>query len=168
MLALVALTAAGFLLQGIALLIIAGRVKSAVAQTQKVLGDVERRTSHLMLQAGGLIESLRPLSETARSLSDSVGQIMETARRRADAIDSFLEEVTGTIKVQAGKLDYVVSDTVQKFEETTAAIQREVLVPAMEVSSLIKGIRTGFDYFFSSGKRGRATAAVPQDEELFI
>jgi len=73
--------------------------------------------------------------------------------------------------MQASKLDFVVTDTVQKFEQTTAGIQRDVLVPAMEIASLIKGIRTGFDYLFSKkrDKREKEEAgAFSQDEEMFI
>ncbi len=171
MLVLVAITAIGFLLQGIALLMIASRVKSSVTHTERVLNALERRGNQLMLQVSGLVDSLRPLSSVAKSVSDNVGEIVEIARRRTSEIDSFVQEITETVKVQANKLDYVVSDTVQKFEQTTAAIQRDVLVPAMEIASLIKGIRTGFDYFFSKKrdkKAGEEVKTFAQDEEMFI
>ncbi|HEY3131810.1 MAG TPA: hypothetical protein VGL91_20310 [Acidobacteriota bacterium] len=171
MLALVALTAVAFLLQGIALLTIASRLKSSMMQTERVLNALERRGNQLMLQVSGLVDSLRPLSGVAKSVSDNVGEIVEIARRRAGEIDSFVQEMTETVKMQASKLDYVVTDTVQKFEQTTAGIQRDVLVPAMEIASLIKGIRTGFDYLFSKKrdkKEKEGTGTFSQDEEMFI
>ena len=166
LLVLMVLTAA-FLLQGIAVWMMASRLKTAVTRGQKALDNLERRTGQLMAQASAFVEVLRPIGEVARSVGDNVGQIVGTAKRRADQIDVFLEEVTGTIRSQADKLDYAVTDTVQKFEATTAAIQRDVLLPIMEISSVIKGLRTGFDYLFSK-RRERDAAPVPQDEEMFI
>lgn len=167
MLILVAVTAIGFLLQGIALLMIASRVKSSMARSQRVLNDLERRGNHLLLQLGALVESLKPLGNVATLVSENVAEIMEVARRRTNEIDSFLQEITETVKLQATKLDYVVTDTVQKFEQTTAIIQRDVLVPAMEIVSLIKGIRAGFDYLFSK-KKDKDVRTLSQDEEMFI
>lgn len=168
MLVLVAVTAAGFLLQGIALLLIATRIKATTTRTQKVLNDLERRGNQLMLQANVLLESLKPLAGVAKSVSANVTEIVEIARRRTSEIDAFVQEIMETVKVQANKLDYVVTDTVQKFEQTTASIQRDVLVPTMEIASLIKGIRTGFDFFFSKKKDRSEVGTQAQDEEMFI
>ncbi|MBI2821269.1 MAG: hypothetical protein HYX74_03500 [Acidobacteria bacterium] len=165
LLVLVALTATGFILQGIALLLIASRLKTVIARRQKMLAELEQRANQIMTQMSALLDSLRPLNVAARSISDTVGEIVEVARHRTNDIDSFLEEMTQTAKSQAGKLDQVVTDTVQKFEETTATLQRDVLLPAMELSSLIKGIRAGFEYLFS---RKKEKGTVPQDEEMFI
>ena len=167
MMVLVGLTAAGFLLQGIALFMIAGRVKEAAARSQKAIQDTERKVAELAVHASGLLESLKPVAAVARTISGNVEEIMAMARRRTAEIDAFLEEVTATLKSQADKLDYVVSDTVQKFEETTATIQRDVLAPATEISSVIKGIRTGVGYLFSR-KADRGATAVPQEDEMFI
>jgi ABC-type transporter Mla subunit MlaD len=168
MLVLVALTAAGFVLQGIALLLIATRIKATTTRTQKVLSDLERRGNQLMLQANVLLESLKPLAGVAKSVGANVTEIVEIARRRTGELDALVQEIMETVKVQTNKLDYVVTDTVQKFEQTTASIQRDVLVPTMEIASLIKGIRTGFDFFFSKKKDRSEVGAQAQDEEMFI
>jgi hypothetical protein len=168
MLVLIAFTAAGFLLQGIALLLIATRIKATTTRTQKVLSDLERRGNQLMLQANVLLESLKPLAGVAKSVSINVTEIVEIARRRTSELDAFVQDIMETVKVQANKLDYVVTDTVQKFEQTTASIQRDVLIPTMEIASLIKGIRTGFDFFFSKKKDRSEAGTQAQDEEMFI
>lgn len=167
MLILVALTAGGFLLQGIALLMIARRFKAAATRRQKVLDDLERRADQLMAQAGLLFDSLKPLSVAAKSVSENVSEMVEIARRRTDEIDSFLQEVTEAVRCQAGKVDYIVTDTVQKFEQISSTIQRDILAPAMEIASIVRGIRTGFDYLFSR-KRSTHLRPVSQDEEMFI
>jgi len=167
MLILVAVTATGFLLQGIALFLVARRIGAVTTRLNKLTEDLERRANHLLSQAGGLLESLKPLSRVSQTVSNNVVEIAEIARRRAQALDTFVQEMTEAVKLQAAKLDYVVTDTVQKFEETTASIQRDVLVPAMEISSFIKGVRSGFDYLFSR-KKDRMDARIPEDEEMFI
>jgi ABC-type transporter Mla subunit MlaD len=167
MLILVAVTATGFVLQGIALFLIARRIGLVTTRVQKLTDDLERRANHLISQAGSLLESLRPLGRVSQTVSNNISEIVEIARLRAKKLDSFVQEITETVKVQATKLDYVVTDTVQKFEETTASIQRDVLVPAMEISSFIKAVRSGFDYLFSR-RRDRMDARSAEDEEMFI
>ena len=167
LLVLVGVTAIGFVLQGIALWSLASRLKAAIVRGQKTVDEIERRAHQLMEQAGSLVDALKPLKESARTVSDNVEQIMAITRRRADQIDVFLGDVTETLRSQADKLDDAVTDTVKKFEETTATIQRDILLPVMEISSLVKGVRTGLDYLFSR-KRERQPEAIPEDEEMFI
>ena len=166
LLILVGVTAAGFILQGIALWSIASRLKAMAARGQKAADDLDRRVNQLFQQAGSLLQALEPLKESAKTVSDSVEQIVGITRRRADQIDSFLGEVTQSLRSQADKLDYAVTDTVKKFEQTTAAIQRDIALPIMEIASVLKGLRTGIDYLFR--KRERQPEAMPEDEEMFI
>lgn len=163
----VALTATGFLLQGIALLLIASRIKEAVTRGQKVLDDLARRVNQLALQASALLESLKPLGAAAKTVGGTLEEIGQTVRRRADDVDTFVQEVTDTLKSQASKLDFAVTDTLQKFEQVTTTIQREVLAPALEIASVIKGVRTGLDYLFSR-KKEKDLRPATQDEEMFI
>ena len=65
---------------------------------------------------------------------------------------------------QAAKIDYLVSDTLGKFEETTETIQKDLLKPAIEIASFVRGIRSGIDALFSR-RRG---VEKKSEEELFI
>jgi hypothetical protein len=78
-----------------------------------------------------------------------------------------IEEVIDLGREQVSKVDYLVTDTVQKFEQTTETIQKDVLRPAIEVSSFIKGIQAGIAVLFSRGTSDNP-AQTSSDEEMFI
>ena len=86
---------------------------------------------------------------------------------RARQVDQLVEKLVDVGSKQADKVEEVVNDTVEKFEETTSIIQEDILRPVVEISSLIKGLRTGFDYLFA-GKEKRAAAEKYPEEDLFI
>ena len=60
-----------------------------------------------------------------------------------------------------------MGDTVQKFEQTTEMIQEDVLKPAVEIASFLKGLRAGLTYLFNKKTSVPPTESHPE-EELFI
>jgi methyl-accepting chemotaxis protein len=117
-------------------------------QSENIRRDIQEIT-HQLRQTS---ESLRPLGQTVEELNAHFQETGQLMRTRVEDLDQFIQELMQIGREQALKFDYVVTDTVQKFEQTTDMIKRDVVRPALQVSSFIKGIGTGLAFLFRDEK----------------
>ena len=129
--------------------------------------NLEENVQDLMLRVDGLVQSMEPLGTIAEDLKASVDSISEMAADRARDLDKFGQEMLELTREQASKVDYAVTDTVQKFEQTTDLIQKDIIRPAVEVSSFFKGIKAGLSYLFNKKSTSPPAESYPE-EELFV
>lgn len=163
----VAVTAVAFLTQAVAVFLIATRVRDVSQRVTDASDQMRKRVDVLLLGANDLVRSLKPLAVLAQSIGANVGAISATARDTSAEISQVALQATETVRSQLAKLDFVVTDTAEKFEKTTAILQRDVLMPVVEISSIIRGIREGVEFLMSrKGQLGEKRSA--DDEEMFI
>lgn len=165
---LVAVTALAFIIQCVAVWITLSRAREIAARLEKqsddMKTDLQRVVDNLRQTAETLEQPVQRISDELNSTTTLLSQLIQD---RAKDVDQFVKDMTQVGRDQAGKLDFVVTDTVQKFEQVTEVIQRDVLQPAIEISSLIKGLKSGLGFLFSR-KAPRPTEGVSEEEELFI
>ncbi len=155
------------LAQGIVLWQTARIVKGLSQRIESRSRKLEENVRDLTANMHEITENLKPLSELSEDLGTNVEEISALIQQRSRDFDAFAEQVLKVGREQASKIDYVVTDTVQKFEQTTAVIQRDILRPAREISALVKGLRTGLSYLFSK-KPPPDDETKPAEKELFI
>lgn len=145
---------------------LAQSTKQLMQKLDKVSSELEAESREVIDQLRGIVDSfehLRNISEGVESRANEINQMFGERVRDIDLLVGSLLEVGSR---QAEKVDAVISDTVAKFEETTAVIQQDIVRPVVEISSLVKGLRTGLEYLFSK-KQIRSEESYPEDE-LFI
>ncbi len=118
------------------------------AQSKSIQKDIQEISARLKTTA----ESLQPLGKMAEDVSASLQDIALIVRNRTADLDQFVEEMVQIGRDQASKVDYVVTDTVKKFEDTTDIIKRDILRPAIEISSFFKGLKSGVEFLFGAKK----------------
>ncbi len=129
-------------------------------QSKSIQKDIQEISARLKTTA----DSLQPLGKMADEVSSSLQEIALIVRNRTVDLDQFVDEMVQIGRDQASKVDYVVTDTVKKFEETTDIIKRDILRPAIEISSFFKGIKSGLEFLF--GAKSRTPRADEFDEEI--
>ena len=140
--------------------------KRLVDRLQHVSDELESEAKGLVGQLQEIIDSfehLRRISERVESRTDEFSQMFGD---RVREIDSLMGQLVDVGSRQAEKVDLLVTDTIEKFSETTDVIQQDIVRPVVEISSLVKGIRTGLEYLFSK-RQIRSEEDYPEDE-LFI
>ncbi|MEE2821627.1 MAG: hypothetical protein VYA53_01455 [Acidobacteriota bacterium] len=121
----------------------------------------------VLLRVQGVVDQIAPLGEIAETLKTRIDSVSEMVAERAQDIDQFVQEITEVSRGQVSKVNSIVDDTVQKFEQTAEMVQEDVLKPTMEISSLLKGLKTGISYLLNKKTPVPPTASHPE-EELFI
>jgi len=140
--------------------------RKLIDRLERVSTELETESREVMDRARDVLSSfehLRHISEAVESRAEEINQMVG---QRVQDIDRLVGKLLDVGSRQADKVDSVVTDTVDKFEETTAVIQQDIVRPVVEISSLVKGLRTGLEYLFSK-RQIRSDDAYPEDE-LFI
>ena len=153
-----------FVFQIIAVILTARSVQKAALQIESQSQELETTLSRIQARLLEVSESLEPVRGIAEDLAGNLAKVSETLQERAEQADAVIKEVMAVGQDQAAKIDYLVSDTVEKFEATTETIQKDLLKPAIEIASFIRGIRSGIDSLLSR-KKG---IEEKLEEELFI
>jgi hypothetical protein len=131
-----------------------------------------------IVQAAFLIGLARGGMRMARrldELQEHVDQEIRPALQSITRISRNVAEISDIATLQARRLDEVVSDTLEKVQETTNLVRTAVLRPLgplMDVAALLKGLRRGLDVYrqirgLEAQRRG-STRRYAEDEHLFI
>jgi hypothetical protein len=113
--------------------------------------------------------SQRLLEETRTSVADITTQATELlaiGRRQLTRVDEVMSEATTRARAQMDRIEMVLDDTVNRFQETTTLLQNGVLKPLKQISALAIGVRAGFAFLL--GARRTTVEQATHDEEMFI
>ena len=153
-----------FVFQIVSVVLSARSVQKVASQIESQSKELESTLSRVQTHLLEISERLEPVRGVVEALADNLSNVSETVQKRTDHVDAVIKEVMTVGQEQAAKIDYLVSDTLGKFEETTETIQKDLLKPAIEIASFVRGIRSGIDALFSR----RKGVEKKSEEELFI
>jgi F0F1-type ATP synthase membrane subunit b/b' len=128
---------------------------------------LQRRTAAFMAKA-------EPVVENAQRLANHAQQLLEETRKHASDISAQAAEVmaltrkelTRVDEVLADRIEMVLDDTVNRFQETTALLQNGIVKPIRQISGLTLGVRTALAVLFNGHRR--TVEQATQDDEMFI
>ncbi len=162
----VGVTALAFTVQCVSIWSTSRSMRTLIQRLEQRSEEIEGKFRTLQDRLLTLSEDLEPLQSSAKDLGANLETISARVRERSEDVDDFVQEILKVGRQQASKIDFLVSDTVQKFEQTTEVIQKDMLRPAVEISSFVKGVRAGLNVLLS-GETPRPDRQQ-QEEELFI
>ncbi len=145
----VGVAAFAFILQSVSIWLASRAVRKTAETVQEQTAFLETEIKSLTEKLSEVTENLKPVAGLADEFNTNARSVMDLFRERSEDIDQLIQELVQVGREQASKVDYIVTDTVEKFEQTTDVIQERVVNPAIEISSFLKGIRSGLDYFFA-------------------
>jgi hypothetical protein len=139
-----------------------------VDRINRASSDLEAEARLILAQLHEVSSSLDSLKTVSETMGARVGEVNEMFAARAKDLDGLLVQMVEVGSKQATKIDGVVTDTVEKFEQTTGLIQQDLLRPIVEISSIVKGLRSGIGYLFGKKDTDSADARGYPEEDLFI
>ena len=140
--------------------------KRLVERLERVSSELETEAGDIVDQLRGIVASFEHLRHVSEGIEGRANEINQMFGERVQDIDQLVGKLVEVGSKQADKVDCVITDTVEKFEETTAVIQQDIVRPVVEIASLVKGLKTGLEYLFSK-KQISPEENYPEDE-LFI
>ena len=166
MLAFVIVAAVAIVLQMVILFALYKMMRETTSRMENLAGRMEEQTTPVLVTAHAILEDAQPkLAEITSNLAES------TATVRAQVAQ--MAEVTGEIvdraRMQAARLDSLVSTTVDKIELTTDFVQHSVIGPVRRIQAIVQAVSAGLSFLRANRARRRAeNNDSGVDEEMFI
>lgn len=160
----IAVTAIAVILQAIILAGLARAVGKLARRGDKVLTELEARLPAMLTESEALVKESRAKVDLAGNHVVEISGLLRDQMQRADAL---LLDITDRARLQIIRLDETMSATFDKVDETATLIQRAIIRPIKDTAAVIRGVRTGLDFFLHR-RPSPPPALAPQDEEMFI
>jgi hypothetical protein len=126
----------------------------------------------------GLVIYGRRLAHRVEALQLRLDREISPALENFNRVSRAAAEIADLATLQARRLDIVLADTIERIEETTAAIQRFVvrpLKPIGEILAFLRGLQRGMEAYLQLGRapdprphHPRRRGPGEDDEHLFI
>jgi hypothetical protein len=119
----------------------------------------------------------RQLARRIDALQSRVDREIAPSLENLNRVTRVAAEIADIANVQARRLDLVLSDTVQKVEETTALVQRLVVRPLRPlggIAAFLRGVQRGVEVYHKLGSVDRAAPRPARrreeedEEHLFV
>lgn len=164
----------GFTSAATACLIIQVVLLAVMARTSWVM---KKQATRLMAKAEPLIAKIEPIAEAtqqvledvrryAGEISSRTNELLELSHKQLVRVDEVLGEATARTRAQMDRIEMVMDDTVNRFQETTSLLQNGIVRPLKQINALTSGIRAALAYL--SGGRRTTVEHATHDEEMFI
>ena len=136
------------------------------------------RTSCAMReQLSALRAKIEPMAESGQRLfeetraqvaeiSTETRQVLALGRKQLVVVDELMGEAAARTRAQMDRIEMVVDDTVNRFQETTTLLQNSIVKPIRQINALSAGIRAAVSVLF--GGRRTSVERATHDEEMFI
>ena len=164
----VGVTALSIVLEGIFVWRTLRSANRAVDRISSLSKGLEQDAREVLTQFQDVATGLEQVKTAFDNLGTRAAEVSQMMEARANDLERFVERLVEVGNRQAEKVDEVVTDTVEKFRQTTEIIQQDVLKPIVEIASVIRGLKTGIDYLFSRKSSTSTHSADYTDEEMFI
>ena len=162
--AFVLLAALAILIQALAMAGIYFALQNLHRDVQGIQADTRQRLDALSERVTGFISDTR---EPVRTVAANLADISRMLRTRTAQWDGVAEDLADRTRLQIIRVDQMVTDLVEKAENTAGVVEKSVLAPIQEVSAVVAGLRKGLEFLFARRRTTGVSEAAP-DEQMFI
>lgn len=166
LIAFTGITALAVVLQ---MLILAGMyfsIRKSTERMTQIAEDLHRKMSPILASLTELMEDTQP---RLSAIVANAAEISEIARSQANKVDRVFTEAVDRLRLQVIRADQILTGTLESIEEAGAQFRKSVWEPVQQVTALLKGIKTGLEFFRSKkANPGEQRPRTRDEEELFI
>jgi hypothetical protein len=118
--------------------------------------------------AHAILDDAQPkISEITTNLAEATAIVRANVSHVADTTSEIVERA----RMQAVRLDELVSSTLEKVEQTTDFLQNRVVAPVRRVHAIVQAVGAGLSFLKSTRRQKQASHQNGEDEdeeEMFI
>lgn len=114
-----------------------------------------------------LISTRHLLEDVSPRIKEAMGNLTvasEELRSQAENINSTLSSIADKTRLQADRIDNMVTGALNGVNHAANAVQQAVSVPARQISGVFNGLRAGLDTLLSRDRKSH----VPEDKDMFV
>jgi len=120
-----------------------------------------------LIQLGAIVALLRVTKQAQQTMSD----LHRDVRPLVAKVNVVADEASRTAAiatVQAQKIDRLLTDLVQRVDETAGIVQRAIITPAREGIAIVAALKAGLSALRGFRERPRHQRTADEEDPLFI
>ena len=161
----VAVTALAVVLQ---MLILAGMYLSIRKSTERmtqIAEDMHQKMGPILTRLQVLMEDTQP---RLTAIMANAAEISEIARGQAQKVDRVFSEAIDRLRLQVIRADQILTGTLEAIEDAGSQFRKTVWEPVQQVTAVLKGIKSGLEFFRGQKRNTGERPRGRDEEELFI
>jgi hypothetical protein len=138
---------------------------------------MRRQVKQFIVNAEPVIAKIGPVADStqlviadvrkyAAEISVKSNELLDLTKAQLGRVDEVMAEATVRTRKQMDRIEMVMDDTVNRFQETTSLLQSGVVRPLRQLNALTSGVRAAFSVL--AGARRTTVEQATHDEEMFI
>jgi predicted transcriptional regulator len=135
-----AITAFAVLLQALVLLAIFFAMLKSMQKLHGLLDEIKGKALPVLSTTQSLLEDVSPKLKIATT---NLTEVSHTLRHQANHVNETVELLLDKTNDQIGRVDEMVTATLDALNQASRAVETAVALPARRVSSVIQGVRAG-------------------------
>jgi methyl-accepting chemotaxis protein len=169
MIVLIAVTALAVVIQMFVLIALYSAVRKSASRMEGLFQFAQRleaRTLPTVEMVQNMLQEYRPKLDT---VLNNVAETTTTLKYGVERLDAGAAEISDRVRLQALRIDELVSRALDRVENATTLVQSSVASPVRQATGVLQGLTAGLATFFNKGPYARAKrgAGVPKDD-MFV
>lgn len=161
----VGVTALAVVLQMAILAMMYFSIRKSTERMTQIAEDLQRKMAPILVSLQVLMEDTQP---RLTAIVANAAEISEIARSQAHKVDRVFSEAVDRLRLQVIRADQILTGTLESIEEAGSQFRKSVWEPVQQVTALLKGIKTGLEFFRSKKSHSGEGTKTRDEEELFI
>ena len=161
----VGMVAFAMVVQAVAVIVLAIGAAKASKRALEIAEEVREK---LMPVISGTHEIIRDAGPKVKIITENLVETSHVVRTKAREFDATASELNMKARVQAARVDGMVTSVLNTTAEISDTLQRAVKVPVREFTGLVNGFKAGVDVLVGRAKgfgRGKVDGARGRDTE---
>lgn len=125
-------------------------LRRSMAKMQQIAEEAKGKALPVIAQAQNLLDELTP---KVRSAVANMEDVTHTVRKQAGHVNDSVEDLVGKANAQIRRVDEMLTATLDAVDNASRAIEKAVAAPTRRVSGVLNGVRAGVTVLL--GKRRR-------------
>jgi ElaB/YqjD/DUF883 family membrane-anchored ribosome-binding protein len=183
-LACIALGALALLMQSVILLAIFIGVSKATKKMQEEIEDMRSSVMPVVKDGRELLDTTREffvrVAPKVEATVTDAAELTRNLRAQAAEVEVTVGEVLGRVRKQAGRLDSIVTGTLDAVDKATAYVTEKISKPVKQISGVLAGVKAVFESLSASSSRFAPPArfnssdpkfhetSIHDDKDLFV
>jgi methyl-accepting chemotaxis protein len=166
----VAVSAVAIVIQAVILFVIYRSTSRASARMEGIAARLEERSTPVLITAHAILTDAQPkLSAITSDLAEATAVVRANVAHIGEATAEIVERA----RMQAVRVDELISGTVDRIEDTAEMVQNTVVHPVRKIQAILQALQAGIGFLRRSQSRGRRDGTTGQavdgdEEEMFI
>jgi hypothetical protein len=161
----VGLVAVAMVVQAVAVIVLAIGMAKASRRGLEIADELRTKISPLLTTTETVVRDAAP---KVKIITENLVETSHLVREKAREFDATASELNMKARVQAARVDGMVTSVLNTTAEISETLQRAVKVPVREFSGLVNGFKAGVDVLVGRAKgfgRGGANGPRGRDTE---